>query len=123
MVGWFVIRQRSGYSEYQLTGIMMANCSQDKPIVSYLASFFLAMALFPEVQLKAQAELDTVVGINELPRFKNRENLPYINALVKEVLRWHPVVPMNVAHASDQDEFCEGYFITESNFLCDNQCF
>lgn len=88
--------------------------------VSSLASFFLAMALFPEVQLKAQRELDTVIGSHQLPGFKDRENLPYINALVKEVLRWHPVVPMNVAHASSQDDICEGYLIPKGSSILAN---
>lgn len=78
------------------------------------------MALFPEVQTKAQLELDTVVGRTKLPEFEDRENLPYINALVKEVLRWHPVVPMNVAHASSQDDICEGYLIPKGSSILAN---
>lgn len=78
------------------------------------------MAKFPEVQLKAQRELDTVIGRHQLPSFKDRENLPYINALVKEVLRWHPVVPMNVAHASSQDDVCEGYLIPKGSSILAN---
>ncbi|KAJ5450230.1 uncharacterized protein N7458_006679 [Penicillium daleae] len=88
--------------------------------VSSLASFFLAMALFPEAQLKAQLEIDMVVGRNQLPEFKDRENLPYINALAKEVLRWHPVAPMSVAHASSQDDICEGYLIPKGSSILAN---
>lgn len=88
--------------------------------VSSIACFFLAMALFPEVQRKAQQELDKVVGNNLLPQFNDRENLPYINALVKEVLRWHPVVPMNVAHTSIEDDICEGYFIPKGSSILAN---
>lgn len=78
------------------------------------------MALFPEVQRKAQQELDTVVGKKRLPHFHDRENLPYINALVKEVLRWHPVVPMNLAHTSNQDDTCDGYFIPKGSSILAN---
>ncbi len=56
-------------------------------------AFFKAMVLFPEVQAKAQAEIDAVVGNNRLPSFDDRERLPYINALVLEVSRWHVVAP------------------------------
>ena len=52
------------------------------------------MALNPDVQRKAQAELDRVVGNDRLPNFNDRERLPYIDALVKETLRWNPVVPL-----------------------------
>ncbi|OQE34915.1 hypothetical protein PENCOP_c015G06813 [Penicillium coprophilum] len=88
--------------------------------VSSIASFFLAMALFPEVQRKAQEEIDTVLGSNRLPQFQDRDDLPYINALVKEVLRWHPVVPMSVAHTSTQDDTCEGYFIPKGSSVLTN---
>jgi len=57
-------------------------------------SLFLALALYPEVQKKAQAELDAVVGANSLPDIEDRPFLPYINAIVKESLRWHPVLPL-----------------------------
>lgn len=88
--------------------------------VSSIACFFLAMALFPEVQRKAQQELDKVVGDNQLPQFNDRESLPYINALVKEILRWHPVVPMNVAHTSTEDDMCEGYLIPKGSSILAN---
>lgn len=51
------------------------------------------MALNPSVVKKAQLELDAVVGTDRLPSFADREHLPYINALVKEVFRWNSVVP------------------------------
>lgn len=51
------------------------------------------MALYPEVAKRARAELDHVVGSDRLPTFEDRDSLPYINALVKEVFRWYTVVP------------------------------
>ena len=47
------------------------------------------MALYPEAQKKAQAEIDAVVGPDRLPNFEDRPSLPYINAVVKESMRWH----------------------------------
>ena len=52
------------------------------------------MALYPEVQKKAQAEIDAVVGSNRLPDFHDRPSLPYINAIIKESSRWNLVVPL-----------------------------
>ncbi len=63
-------------------------------VVAMINSFFLAMLIYPEGQKKAQAEIDTVIGPNRLPNFADRTNLPYVNATVKEVLRWHTVVPL-----------------------------
>jgi len=45
------------------------------------------MALYPEVQNKAQREIDTVIGNNRLPDFTDRNTLPYMNAIVKEAMR------------------------------------
>ncbi|KAJ5103037.1 hypothetical protein N7532_003566 [Penicillium argentinense] len=88
--------------------------------VSSIANFFLAMALFPEVQHKAQQEIDKVVESGQMPQFRDRENLPYVNAVVKEVLRWHPVVPINVVHTSTQDDTFEGYFIPKGSSVITN---
>lgn len=52
------------------------------------------MALYPEVQAKAQSEIDRVIGSDRLPGFQDRDSLPYLNALTKEVLRWNPVSPL-----------------------------
>ena len=52
------------------------------------------MVLYPEVQKKAQMEIDTVVGPNRFPRIEDRDSLPYINAVVKESMRWHLVLPL-----------------------------
>lgn len=51
------------------------------------------MVLYPEAARKAQAEIETIVGLDRLPSFADRERLPYINALVLEVIRWHSVTP------------------------------
>lgn len=59
--------------------------------VSSILTFVLAMCHYPEVQAKAQAELLAIVGTDRLPEFSDRPNLPYINAIVLEVLRWQPV--------------------------------
>lgn len=51
------------------------------------------MLLNPEIQLKAQQQIDEVCA-GRLPDFSDRQQLPYIEALVMESLRWHPVVPL-----------------------------
>lgn len=59
-----------------------------------MCSFVLAMVIHPEVFIKAQQELDHVVGQERLPDFHDQDSLPYIDAIVKETLRWNPVVPL-----------------------------
>ena len=52
------------------------------------------MALYPEAQRTAHAEIDAVLGDSRLPDFSDEDKLPYLGAVLKEVLRWHPVVPL-----------------------------
>ncbi|KAL5363085.1 cytochrome P450 [Aspergillus floccosus] len=87
--------------------------------LSTLATFFLAMTLYPEVQSKAQAELQSVIGSDRLPGFQDRDNLPYINAIVKETLRWHPTVPV-ITHRSIGPDVCEGYDIPQGSWIMAN---
>jgi cytochrome P450 len=58
--------------------------------------FVLAMVLCPDVQKRAQAELDSVIGRDRLPTFEDRASLPYIDAIVRETFRWQPVVPLGI---------------------------
>ena len=52
-----------------------------------LSSFILAIVTHPEVQVKGQREIVSVIGRERLPDFNDRPFLPYITAIVKEVLR------------------------------------
>ncbi|KAF8513234.1 cytochrome P450 [Gautieria morchelliformis] len=85
-----------------------------------LLTFLFTMLLFPEAQKKAQEELDEVVGLGRLPEYEDRESLPYINALCKEVLRWHPVTPFGVPHRVTQDDVFGGYFIPAGSIVLGN---
>jgi cytochrome P450 len=78
------------------------------------------MTLFPEVQRKAQEEIDRVIGSGRLPVVADRPNLPYINAIVKEILRWHPVAPMGLPHMTTEDDICEGYLIPKGAYIMPN---
>ncbi|KAI0294689.1 cytochrome P450 [Multifurca ochricompacta] len=71
----------------------------------------LAMVAFPQVRRRAQAELDAVVGRSRLPTFTDAPHLPYVRAVVREVLRWRPPVPFGVPHAATEDDWYEGMFI------------
>ncbi|KLO04414.1 cytochrome P450, partial [Schizopora paradoxa] len=88
--------------------------------VSAKYSFFLAMILYPDVQRKAQEELDRVVGMERLPTFSDRKSLTYIGAIIKETLRWHPVVPLGVPHVPTQDSIVKGYAIPKGTIILAN---
>ncbi|KAF9261945.1 cytochrome P450 [Marasmius fiardii PR-910] len=88
--------------------------------VSAILSFILAMTLNPQLQVRAQKELDEVVGSSRLPDFSDRDNLPYINAIYAETLRWNPVLPLGVPHAAVNDDIYEGNLIPGGSTIVPN---
>lgn len=79
--------------------------------------------MFPEAQRKAQAELDAVVGPDRLPDFADQKSLPYVSALMKEVLRWHVVAPIGVPHRSTEADEYGGYYLPGGSLIIVNQWF
>jgi cytochrome P450 len=69
--------------------------------VSAIASCVLGLITHPEILKKAQAEIDTVVGLDQLPDFDYFDSLPFITAITKETLRWRDVVPIGELDLSD----------------------
>ncbi|KAH9889257.1 cytochrome P450 [Cubamyces lactineus] len=82
--------------------------------------FLLAITLHPEVQLRAQEEIDRVVGSHRLPDFADRERLPYVTAVMKEVLRWHPPAPTGIPHLLNEDDSYKGYHIPRGSIVMGN---
>ena len=62
--------------------------------ITALSNFVIALMHYPDVQRKAQDEIDAVVGTDRLPTFSDRPSLPYIEAVYLEVLRWSVPVPL-----------------------------
>ena len=105
--------------------------------IAAVQAFFLTMAMHPDVQHRAQEEIDTVIGPDRLPDFNDRDKLPYINAIVKETLRWHSITPIGkgnqmprtvdrslgrvgIPHASVEDDEYDGYFIPKGTIVIGN---
>ena len=87
-----------------------------------MTAFILAMTLWPDIQARAQAELDAVVGTSwtRFPTFADRVRLPYINAIVLEVLRWNPAVPLGLAHRLTEDDIYRGWLIPKGTVVWAN---
>ncbi|KAK4150414.1 putative cytochrome P450 oxidoreductase [Chaetomidium leptoderma] len=78
---------------------------------SQLLTLILAFALYPHVQEKARKEIDAVCGTERSPAWADFAQLPYINCIVKEGMRWRPVAPTAIPHRVRQDDEYEGMFI------------
>ncbi len=88
---------------------------------STLVSFVLACCAFPEAMHKAQAEIDRVVGPSRSPHWDDSPNLPYINAFVKEVLRWRSVAIIGgQPHSPTQDDTYNGWLIPAGSWVQGN---
>ncbi|KAF9463391.1 cytochrome P450 [Collybia nuda] len=87
---------------------------------SVLHVFLLAMTLYPDVMRTAQTEIDGVVGPDRLPNFGDFDQLPYIQAMVKEVLRWRPVIPLGFPRCAAENDFYEGYHIPRGAIVVPN---
>ncbi|KAH8992640.1 cytochrome P450 [Lactarius akahatsu] len=85
-----------------------------------MAWWMLAMVTYPDVQRRAQAELDAVVGRTRIPTFSDFQHLPYIRATVKEVLRWRPMAPLGLPHCSTEDDWYNGMFIPKGTIMIAN---
>lgn len=115
---------------------------------SVLLTFIFAMLHTPEVQARAQAEIDRVTGGIRLPTFEDRDSMPYVRALIDECLRyvrvndkisdnywadffsfsvlrslnrWHSVGPTGIPHRLTQDDVYKGYFLPKGTVILPNQ--
>ncbi|KAF7310971.1 Cytochrome P450 [Mycena chlorophos] len=89
-------------------------------VVSAIAAFFLVMALHPEIQAKAQQDLDDVLGGLRLPTFADRAQLPFIEWIINELLRWRPVTPLGLPHYTSEECSYAGYRIPAGTTIVAN---
>ncbi|KAI3733035.1 hypothetical protein L1987_64250 [Smallanthus sonchifolius] len=64
----------------------------------------------PNIMRKAIEEIDNVVGKNRLLQESDIQNLPYLQAIIKETLRLHPPIPM-IPRKATEDRTVAGYHI------------
>jgi len=67
-------------------------------MVSAMMSLFLALFLHPDVQRRAQDEINAVTGGERFPTFEDRPRLPFVDAICREVLRWRPAAPLRASN-------------------------
>ncbi|KAF9449661.1 cytochrome P450 [Macrolepiota fuliginosa MF-IS2] len=79
--------------------------------VAALLTFVIAMLTHPDIQRKAQAEIDAVIGLGRLPDSSDIPHLPYLSAVVKELLRWNPITPLGIPHVTSNEDVYGGIYI------------
>lgn len=92
-----------------LGGVLMEGGSDT--VSTMMLVIIQALALHPDVQQKAQTEIDSVCTEEHSPTWADFEKLPYIAQIVKEAMRWRPVTPLAFPHALTQDDWIDGRFV------------
>ncbi|KAG8678761.1 hypothetical protein FRC08_017532 [Ceratobasidium sp. 394] len=90
--------------------------------VSAISTFFVAMLYNPTAQATAQAEIERVIGTDRLPTYADRDSLPYVEAVYKEVMRWQPIAPLGLPHkyVAEQDDEYRGMRIPANSMVIAN---
>lgn len=101
------------------TANSMYSASIDTTVTAAM-HFILAMVLHPDVLAKAQSEMDAVVGPGRLPTFSDRPALPYLEAVMSEVLRWGVPVPLGLPHRLMEDDMYKGMHIPKGSLVFGN---
>ncbi|KZV68637.1 cytochrome P450 [Peniophora sp. CONT] len=111
---------KEAHAEFVMDCAAVAYGGGTDTVVAATSSFFLAMALYPDVQRKARSEIDQIVGKGRLPDFSDRPGLPYISAIVRETLRWNPPAPQGIPHLLVEDDEYRGYHIPKGSIIVGN---
>ncbi|KAF4620900.1 hypothetical protein D9613_001211 [Agrocybe pediades] len=102
---------------------LMSHPAASDTTISATGTFFYLMATNPDVQRKAQAEIDLVVGSRRLPDIDDRPNMPFLEALYREVMRLGPPLPLGLVHMLTEDDHYKGYFLPKGKFWLHNLLF
>ncbi|CUA67356.1 Cytochrome P450 [Rhizoctonia solani] len=87
---------------------------------SLLLSFVAAMVLSLNVQAQAQKEIDLTLGPGVLPTIADRKQLPYIDRLILELMRWRPPLPIAIPHRCLEDDVYREYNIAKGTIVIGN---
>ncbi|KAL0570428.1 hypothetical protein V5O48_011532 [Marasmius crinis-equi] len=107
--------------EFAIKGVCgTAYAAGSDTTVASIEAFFLAMGMYPDTQKKAQAELDTVIRGGQMPGYEERSKLPYIEAILRETLRWSPALPLGVLKATSEEDVVDGFYIPKGATVVNN---
>ncbi|KAF8988609.1 cytochrome P450 [Cyathus striatus] len=86
---------------------------------SVMLTLILAMLRYPDVQRKAQEEIDRVIP-GRLPTFEDIEKLPYVTAVVSECYRWATPAPLGLPRLLTEDDVVMGYKLPRGTIVMAN---
>jgi cytochrome P450 len=102
------------HAAYQCGGLVEAGSETTS---AFLNTFLLFATQHQEVVERGQEELDRVVGAERYPTWEDEANLPYIRAIIKELLRMRPPNKIGMQHCSTEDDWYQGMFIPKGSLV------
>ncbi|KAJ7336385.1 cytochrome P450 [Mycena albidolilacea] len=90
------------YDAFSYTGFTLVEAGSH-PTTAFLLSLILILAVYPERQERARQEIEAVVGTARLPELEDFKHLPFVEALIKEVIRIRPSFPTGVPHFTTEE--------------------
>ncbi|TCD70009.1 hypothetical protein EIP91_005259 [Steccherinum ochraceum] len=106
-------------ADVKWTAVSLYTGGADTTIAS-LNALFLLMCLHPEAQSRAQKEIDAVVGPDRLPTAEDEPDLPFVGAIVKEILRYWTIAPLGLPHRAMEGTIYESYLIPKGSTIIAN---
>ncbi|KAF1991979.1 cytochrome P450 [Aulographum hederae CBS 113979] len=85
-------------------------------IAAPMQVFCLAMCHHPQYLEKLHEEIDRVCG-DRMPTLSDKPQLPFLRAIIREVIRWRPPVPTGIPHYLTQDDEYNGFHIPAGSIM------
>uniref|UniRef100_G1KGI4 Uncharacterized protein n=1 Tax=Anolis carolinensis TaxID=28377 RepID=G1KGI4_ANOCA len=80
----------------------------------------LYMAIYPDIQGKVQAEIDSVIGQSRSLTMADRDSLPYTNAVIHEIQRMGNILPFSAPRVAVNDTRLAGFYLPKGTILLPN---
>jgi len=100
------------------TAASLYSAATDTTNATLLTAFRL-LQLHPDVQNTAFEEIRSVIGLHRLPILSDAPSLPFLDAIVKEVHRFNPAVPL-MPRSPDKDDVFDGWKIPGKSWMFNN---
>ncbi|XP_049390197.1 cytochrome P450 71AU50-like [Solanum stenotomum] len=117
---------KSGETEFQfdrghvkaiLLDMLIASMDTSATAIDWILSELVRQ---PNIMKKLQKEFEEKIGMKRMVEELDLEKLEYLNMVIKESLRLHPVAPFLIPHQSIEDSTIDGYFIPKKSRILVN---
>ncbi|XP_054165707.1 cytochrome P450 2J4-like, partial [Oppia nitens] len=78
------------------------------------------LATYPDIQLKIFTEIDDTIGRDKTPQYAHRNQMPYLQAFIHEVMRFRSIVTINLPRCTSADTVINGHQIAKGTQILVN---